>query len=97
MAFLLFQLPSSQMQLPFPLAAAGVEILVMFSALSCSTPILAKFYFLLSMHISGAISVACKELPSCRSTQPNEHTQLVCVNELAAAGLFLVALKRGLT
>jgi len=54
MAFLLFQLPSSQMQLPFPSAAAGVETLVMFSALSHSTCILSKFYFLLSMRIPAA-------------------------------------------
>ncbi|DBA99422.1 TPA: hypothetical protein ACH3X3_012019 [Trebouxia sp. C0006] len=40
--------------LPFPSAAAGVETLVMFSALSHSTRILSKFYFLLSMRIPAA-------------------------------------------
>ena len=49
--FLLLQLP---LQLPFPSAAAGIEVLVLLSALFHSTHILSKTCFLSCMRVSAA-------------------------------------------
>jgi hypothetical protein len=85
--FLLLQLP---LQLPFPSAAAGIEVLVLLSALFHSTHILSKTCFLSCMHVSAAKYQHSLQRAAILQRQAAKRNTLkkVCVSQLAAAGLW---------